>query len=258
MGSSGRILIVDDDPSLLEAVSAALDPPYAVLTVRTGAGALEVIASQTLDLVLLDYRLPDISGLILLRAIKRLFPSVLVILMTGYGSEEVSVDSFRGGARDYLKKPIVLADLLARVEKLLAARHGSVESRASVLLDSGPGGPELARAPRAADVKRAVDFIEEHLGDALTLDVVSHEAGMSKFRFCRHFKTVTGLTFREYLARQRIARATELLRDGSRSVTEVYLEVGFKDPTHFGRVFRRITGQLPSVYRRGVIGPPRD
>lgn len=256
MSAAGRILIVDDDPSLVEALRAALGPYYEILTSNTGLDALELIARQPLDLVLLDYLLPDVSGLTILRTIKKLFPSVLVILITAFGSEDVSVESFRGGARDYLKKPINVSELLARMERLLTARKRTLEARSPVLWEAEPGPPGPVPGSRAASIQRAVAFIRGHLGTPLTLDQVSREAGMSKFHFCRHFKDFTGLTFREYLARRRITRATELLCDKERSVTEVYLELGFKDMTHFGRVFRKITGQLPSLYRRAAIEPP--
>ena len=249
MVASGRILIVDDDPSVVEALSTALDPFYEVLAAQSGSAALEAIVQQKPDLVLLDYLLPDVSGLALLRNIKQLAPSLFVILMTAFGSEDVSVESFRSGARDYLKKPFGLPDLLARIERLLAARHGSAQPRDPILLSTrsalpGPG-------PRAASLQRALAFIEAALDTPLTLDQVSREAGMSKFHFCRTFKAHTGLTFREYLARRRITRAAELLRDQKRSVTEVCLEVGFKDMTHFGRVLRKLTRQPPPP-----AGPP--
>ena len=64
------------------------------------------------------------------------------------------------------------------------------------------------------------------------------------------FKSVTGLTFREFLTRRRIVRAIDLLRDQDRSLTDVYLDVGFKDLSHFSRVFRKVTGQSPSRFRR--------
>ncbi len=256
MAASGLILIVDDAASVLDALRAALDPYYDVLTTRTGLGALELIARQAPDLVLLDYVLPDVSGLSLLRTIKRLFPSVLVIIMSGFGSEAVSLESFRGGARDYLKKPISLPYLVSRIERLLAARQGCAEQRTPVLLPVKAALPDGTREARAGNLQRALAFIENQLGAHLTLDQVSREAGMSKFYFCRSFKTFMGLTFREYLARRRIARAVELLRDRDYSVTRVCLEVGFKDMTHFGRVFRKITGQLPSIYRRAPVEPP--
>ena len=245
MVASGRILIVDDDPSVVEALSTALDPFYEVFTAQSGSAALEAIVQQKPDLVLLDYLLPDVSGLTLLRNIKQLAPSLFVILMTGYGSEGVSVGSLRSGARDYLRKPFGLPDLLARIERLLAARHGSAPPRDPILLSTRSALPDPGPGPRAASLQRALAFIEAGLDTPLTLDQVSGEAGMSKLHFCRTFKAHTGVTFREYLARRRITRAAELLRDQKRSVTEVCLTVGLRDMAHFGRIFRKLTGQPP-------------
>jgi YesN/AraC family two-component response regulator len=243
---SGRILIVDDDAPILEALSAALAPPFEVLTAGTGLAALEVAGRRLPDLVLLDYILPDVSGLAILHALKRYFPRLPVILMTGYGSEDVSVAAFRGGVHDYLKKPIRLPELLARVGVLLGTRREGGESKS-------PGRPQASDGEsRNEAIQRALAFIETHLDKHLTLDQVAREAGMSKFHFCRHFKADMSLTFREFLTHRRIARAAELLRQGNRPVGEVYLDVGFKDPSHFSRVFRKITGQPPSRYRRAT------
>lgn len=94
--------------------------------------------------------------------------------------------------------------------------------------------------------------------DAIVVDAVAQAAGMSKDQFCQRFKTVTGLTFREYLARRRIARAKELLKNQGRTITDVFRDVGFKDMTHFGRIFKKLEGQLPSECRRagGVLRRP--
>ncbi len=245
---SGRILIVDDDPSVVEALSTALMPSYEVLSAHTGLWALEILGHQVPDLILLDYFLPDVSGLTILHILHQAYPSVPVILITGFGSEEVAVEAFRGGVRDYLKKPINMHDILARVRShLTAGRCEGLSSAAgstkgAAWPNGGPGFHDTA-------LERAIAFIDDQLHTKIMLDQVAREAGMSKFHFCRYFKVITGLTFREFLARRRIARAIDLLRDSRRSVTEVYLEVGFKDMSHFGRVFRKVTGQPPSRYR---------
>jgi YesN/AraC family two-component response regulator len=244
------ILIVDDDPAVLEAVTIALAPRYKVLTAEGGVKALEVVGQEALDLVLLDYLLPDLSGLVVLREIHHSSPSLPIILMTGFGSEDVAVESFRGGVRDYLKKPFSIPDLTARVERILvASRPGVCPASAAVPLTE-PVSPcaELPLPNRG--LRRAVAYVEARLHTHVSLDQVAREAGMSKFHFCRVFKSITGLTFREFLARRRIARAVELLRDPDRSLTDVYLEVGFKDMSHFSRVFRKLVGQSPSRFRR--------
>lgn len=253
MAQSGTILIVDDDPSVLEAVCAALVPPYDVLTAQNAARALEIVEEQALNLALLDYLLPDASGLSLLRALQRVSPSLPIILMTGFGSEEVAVQSFRSGAKDYLKKPFSVLDLVTRVERSLAISSDQEQTGpwAGQQADAGRL-PEADRLPNKS-LQRAIVFVEKHLDTDVSLDQVAREAGMSKFHFCRVFKAVTGLTFREHLARRRIARAVELLQDRDRSLSDICSNVGFKNMSHFSRVFRKLAGQPPSRFRRGAM-----
>ncbi len=244
-----RILIVDDDSSVLEALSAALAPQFGVVTAHTGAEALEALGQHLLDLVLLDHVLPDLPGLAILGIIKRYLPSLPVILITGHGSEEISVSAFRGGARDYMKKPIQPSDLLERIDHVLHARRRAGEVGLGGQDATGGEAEPDTRVPVDDNLRRALAFIELNLHTHLSLERVAREAGISKFHFCRHFKAAVGMSFREFLARRRIERASMLLRDQKRTVTEVYLEVGFKDLSHFGRVFRRITGYPPSRFR---------
>jgi YesN/AraC family two-component response regulator len=254
MPELARILVVEDDLHFLGTLSAALVPSFEVVQAQTGAAALDQIRRRRPDLVLLDYVLPDVPGLAVLRTAKKLFPSIPVILMTGHGSESISVEAFRSGARDYFKKPFSLLDLLGRIGVLLEVRTAQAKRRPPLPLgakaDLGRDAPQAAPDPRIVNLQRALAFIEAHFDSDLMLDQVAREAGMSKFHFCRAFKQFRGQGFREYLAQFRIARAMELLRDRSRSVTEVCYDVGFNDLTHFARTFRRLTGHSPSIYRQ--------
>jgi YesN/AraC family two-component response regulator len=257
MAPACSILVVDDDPGIGEAISSALGVSYRVQTATTAMAALEAISSAPFDLVFLDHLLPDLPGTEVLRVIKRFFPSTLVILITGHGSEEVAVDAFRGGARDYLKKPFSYQELHRRIAPLLALRRDSVERRMNPLVHvaglpdpSRPSGDDPETTHRARAILRAVRYIEEHLDATLSLAHVAQVAGMSKYHFCRQFRECTGQYFREFLARRRVERAKELLKRQGRTITDVFRDVGFKDMTHFTRVFKRLEGQLPSEYRR--------
>jgi len=254
MESAGRILVVEDDRALAEAVAASLSARYAVQWVGTGADALAAICEAYFDLILLDHRLPDLLGTDVLPIIKRFFPTTTVVLMTGQGSEGVAVEALRGGARDYLRKPFSLHEIVTRVDALFAVRRHGVERRHNAYPENTvqpptDGGPD-SDTDRARSILRAVRHVERHLDRALPLNAVAQLAGMSRFHFCRQFKKTTGLSFRTFLARQRIGRAKELLRDGTRPIANVAREVGFRDLTHFGRVFQKVEGILPSEYRR--------
>jgi len=259
MGSAATILVVDDDPGVREALAAALSTRYQVQTVGTASAALDALAAHGFDLVLLDYRLPDLPGTSVLHAIKRFFPSTLVILITGYGTEEVAIQALRGGARDYIRKPVDFRDLHSRIAALLALRRAEVthprQPNEGLPVPAAPWPllePDLQKAEHGPAILKALRYMDEHLDSRLNLAEVAQAAGMSKYHFCRRFRTSAGLFFREYLLRRRIAKAKELLSDSGRTVTEVIREVGFKDMTHFGRVFKKLEGKPPSGFQRRV------
>jgi two-component system response regulator YesN len=258
MVAQESILVVDDDPGLLEAVSAALGTRYHVETASTATTAFDAISARPFDLLLLDHRLPDIPGTEVLRLIKKFFPSMLVMIITGYGSEDVAVQALRGGARDYLRKPFDVRELESRVRSLLALRRKSGERRRNPLVELYEAqafrGDAIAEDPQMADedraIFRAVRHIEENLDQPLRLAEVARIAGMSKFHFCRRFQAHTGQYFREFLARRRIERAKGLMKQQRRTLTDIFRDAGFRDMTNFTRVFKRIEGQVPSQFRR--------
>ncbi len=109
----------------------------------------------------------------------------------------------------------------------------------------------------AAVVKTHVDainatlaYVEHNYQEDLTLKDVCAYAMMSQSYFSRFFKLVTKRTFVEYMHDLRIRKATELLRSSRLKVIDVCHEVGFRDVTHFNRVFRARVGMCPSVYRK--------
>ena len=108
-----RILIVDDDASIRASLSEALAEQGAqVATAEDGAAALALLDRFSPELVLSDVRMPEIGGLMLLQAIRERRPSIDVVLMTAYDDMGTIASAMRGGAIDFLVKPIGLDQLL--------------------------------------------------------------------------------------------------------------------------------------------------
>lgn len=99
-------------------------------------------------------------------------------------------------------------------------------------------------------ITRARKFIQEHQTDDLSLAEVARAVNTSTFYFCKLFKKATGLSFTEYLSRLRIEKAKNLLLNPNLRVSEIAYETGFQTLTHFNRVFKHITNQSPSNYRK--------
>lgn len=114
------ILIVEDEKILRITLADALkEEGYTVLTVSTAKDALEAIEQSTFSLIVSDIRLPDISGMEVLRQSMQTAPSTPVVMMTGYGNIKDAVESMRLGAFDYITKPFDLEEMFVTVSKAL-------------------------------------------------------------------------------------------------------------------------------------------
>lgn len=98
-------------------------------------------------------------------------------------------------------------------------------------------------------IRKARDYILDHLADGLTLEDVASHAGVSVFHFCKIFKKTTGHTFTEFVSRARIEEAKRRLMNPRMRVTEIAYDVGFQSLSQFNRSFKRLTHQSPSEYR---------
>jgi len=120
------ILIVDDEPSMRAALAESLEIcGYKVETAQDGEDALEKFRSRTYGVVITDMRMPRVSGMEVLRGIKKLSPTTPVIVITAYGTVNTAVEAMRAGAFDFIMKPFSLEHLEEAVKRV-AARDGSV------------------------------------------------------------------------------------------------------------------------------------
>lgn len=99
-------------------------------------------------------------------------------------------------------------------------------------------------------LKQAIEYIQEHLGEDLSLNDIANELGMSSYYFCNLFKRSTGVSPHQYLIRQRVERAKLLLKQPGRTVTAIALDCGFANQSHFARCFRHHTGLNPKEFRK--------
>ena len=116
---SATILVVDDEPLIRWSLAERLKSEgYDLLEAETGRSAIEQV-QQGVDLVLLDYKLPDTDGVSVLRKIKEFDPDILVILLTAFASVDTAVEAMKLGAYHFANKPFNLDDVVATVERAL-------------------------------------------------------------------------------------------------------------------------------------------
>ena len=121
------VLIVDDDKIIREQLEKELKREFfRPFLAADGKTALEAFSQEKIDIVILDVKLPDIDGLEVLKRIKEKKPDCEVIVITGFGAQEIAITSLRKGAIDYIEKPIEMDELsaaLGRAQEKLAERE---------------------------------------------------------------------------------------------------------------------------------------
>jgi len=128
------VLIVDDDPALLQALPQALRLRMGGVTVETAdsaATALERIAAQDYDAIVTDIKMPGMDGLALLAEIRTRRPDTPTLIITGHGENELVVQTLRGGACDFIHKPIDRDYFVAALYRAIRAHvlHRRVKDR---------------------------------------------------------------------------------------------------------------------------------
>jgi DNA-binding NtrC family response regulator len=127
----GRILVVDDEEVLAATLAEFLEGEHFELaTALDAAAALEQIGSFEPDVVLCDVQLPGGDGLGVLDRALRIRPETLFIMITAYATVDSAVAAFRRGAQDYLMKPVLFDDLLAKIDRLIGYRRLLLENQA--------------------------------------------------------------------------------------------------------------------------------
>lgn len=255
-----RVLIVDDDPGTLEGFQGVLhDAGYDVTGADCAEQGLTAFRRTRPDVVLADLRLPDLSGLDLLRRVRRESGEVRFVVVTGFGSCASAVEAMRLGATDYVEKPLIGDDLIGTVQRALAGAPRLGRLAEDVLLDA----PDASRWPDArserapscsnAAVARALLVIDaEYRDPQLSLSTISSRVGLTLWHLARQIRAATGTTFLGYLHQRRVAEARRLLRGSDKSVKEIAFLVGYADTRRLDTHFKRAERLTPIRFRQRV------
>jgi len=118
-----KVMLVDDEERFLSTTKKLIARKgHDVETATSGSEALEKLATQSVHVVILDVKMPGMDGIETLKAIKRRFPLVEVIMLTGHATVESAVDGLKAGATDYLMKPTDIEELLMKAEEAFNKR----------------------------------------------------------------------------------------------------------------------------------------
>lgn len=119
MTARKRILICDDEEGVRESLKLILEDDYALSFASTGDEAIEKIKKKPVDLVILDIKMPKMSGLETLKELKSVSSKMKVIMASGYKSVEAASEAVKNGASDYIVKPFDSKEVLEKVDSII-------------------------------------------------------------------------------------------------------------------------------------------
>lgn len=217
---------------------------HEVVEARSGGEALVHLGAGGIDLVLLDVKLPDMSGFEVARRIRldeRLSHLPIVQVSEICVTRDDEADGLGSGADAFLRPPL-RPGMLLRVVAETAERKRTSAAPAGSWLD-----PHI--------VDRVASLVRARLADPPTVRELALAAGMSEFHFARRFKAATGDSPHGFVIRARIAEAMRLLRGTDRPLREIASNVGYRTHAHFSAAFLSRTGMRPSAYRATFRDP---
>lgn len=119
-----KMMLVDDEERFLSTTQKLLSRKgYDVLTASSGSEALDILRTHNVHVVILDVKMPGMDGIETLKAIKRNYPLVEVIMLTGHGTVDSAVEGLKSGATDYLTKPTDVQELIEKAEEAFVKRQ---------------------------------------------------------------------------------------------------------------------------------------
>jgi DNA-binding NtrC family response regulator len=153
-----RILIADDDAASCELFAEVLEREgYQVDQVQTGDEALSRLPEKLYDLLLVDVRMPGMTGLEVTRAVRKEYPCMPILVMTAFGSMETAVEAIHEGAFDFISKPMNLEELKKTVARALPQQQQVSRKKPSEEIEGGDQfGAVIGRSPAMVDVYKTI------------------------------------------------------------------------------------------------------
>ena len=274
-----RVLLADDEQIERMALAKRLKRHFGgsldISEAVNGAEALETFRREKSQIVVMDISMPEMNGVEAAEHIRSLDEDCIIIFLTAYDEFSYAKRAIVIRALDYLLKPCEEDELVAVMEEAMRL----TDKRLSVSGVPSPGvpfpgvpspgvpspgvpSPDIRREEHAEAMPRddgdgrlaqVAETIREYIRNNYMKEISMQDAARmmnySDAYFCKLFKQCFDQNFTSYLTGFRVNEAKKLLKDRSISVKDVSMQVGYYDSNYFAKVFKRMTGMIPSEYR---------
>jgi DNA-binding response OmpR family regulator len=241
---------LNDDIEFLEMIRTILvNAGYHALGTSDPDRVVRLIEDEAVEAVILDIMMPGRSGFDVLAEIRahQGTSEVVVLMMSGLTSGEDRIRGLRLGATDYLYKPLVVEEMLIKLERFLPRKHSDVDHPPTVSLVPG-----LRPSYRDQQWLRLVvmEIAAMMAREELSVSTLAERLAIHRSQLYRRLCFLTGMTPSQLIMYLRLEQAARLLAERNASVAEVAHTLGFYDVPHFSRRFKARFGQSPSAFRR--------
>jgi len=187
-----RILIADDESTIRETLTNVLsEAGYKVVTAEDGLQAIDVLAQTSIDVALVDIRMPGMDGLEVLAKSRQISPDTQIIIITAFGTVDSAVKAVKLGASDYVAKPFVFDDILIKIERLLDLRSLTDEKR-FLLSELEDRHSFKGIVGTSASLRETLDMVKK-LAQTRSSALITGESGTGKELIARaiHYNGIT-------------------------------------------------------------------
>jgi YesN/AraC family two-component response regulator len=251
-----RIILIDDEPWALAGLRKIFkwhEKLFEIVAETTNPiEALDLIRSKKPDAVFTDIRMPDISGIDLMKIIRSEGLDTEFVIISGFAEFSYAQKSIRLGAFDYCLKPLHLkeADTLIKTLWEFLEQKGQRLKNNNEQKDIPVSGTGEYINP---DFLELLAYINIHFPKKLYLSSLAEKFHLNPTYCSELFKKTTEKTFSEYLSELRIGNACRLMELTCMSIEQIAYKTGFNDYNYFNKVFKKITGQTPLKYRKEKV-----
>lgn len=243
------ILIAEDEMptrrGILNTLKEWSQGKHELQTAENGVQALQFFRDRPVDLLITDIRMPGLSGVELLQALRDEEREVISIILTGYAEFEYAQTAMKLGAVNYILKPVEPDDLVHAVEEALAkagTQHQPVI------------GLQQPASVKNEFIRKALQYMHKSISNpSLGIREVAEHVHLSPSYFSALFKDAMNVTFSDYMIHNRIELAKQLLRETDRKVYEIAEAAGFNSSKYFVKAFRNLEGVTPKQFRKQAM-----
>lgn len=241
------LLVVEDSIDVINYIQALLFKDYNIQTANDGKEGMKKAFELIPDIIISDVMMPEMDGISLLEKLKgdHRTSHIPIILLTAKADVASRLTGLKKGADAYLSKPFNKDELIIELKKLLELRRIMQERYSEINYSLVEKNNHLHLEDEF--IKKIKLEMEANLSyGSLNIEALCHVVAMSRAQLYRKFKSLTNKTLGEYFRTYRLSKAHELLQNNKHNVSEAAYQTGFKNLSHFSRVFTDEFGVNPS------------